>query len=192
MNRSSTLAAVSVARSYASPAALWSPLASPVATLTSDSSNVKDGGARTCAYCLVRLMLRDSSPSRLAPHHPNTVDPPHTPAVAMSFARLPAELQIHIFSYLQAPELKAVRAVCTQFRDNASIWLFRQVIACARYPVMGVFQRITNHAVYSTCVKEIVFDGTVFSADLARSESLYQHAANHFEDLTSLWAKRRG
>jgi hypothetical protein len=110
----------------------------------------------------------------------------------MSFAELPAELQIHIFSYLQAPDLKAVRGVSTKCRDNASMWLFRNVLTCARYQAMGGFQRISEHPVYRTNVREIVFDGTMYNADLARNEVLYQRSAEQFENLRGVvsWARR--
>jgi len=110
----------------------------------------------------------------------------------MSFLQLPAELQIHVFSYSAAPELKAARAVCTKFRDNASMWLFRKVLACARYQAMGAFQRISEHTTYGKYVKEIVFDGTTYDPDLAQSEYLYQRSADQFEQLKGVvsWARR--
>jgi hypothetical protein len=109
----------------------------------------------------------------------------------MSFLHLPAELQIHVFSYNSAPELKVARAVCTKFRDSASVWLFRKVVACARYQAMGAFQRVSEHTVYGKYVKEIVFDGTTYDRALAENEYLYQHSVDQFEDLNVIsWARR--
>lgn len=110
----------------------------------------------------------------------------------MGFLELPSELQISIFSYNSAPELKVARAVCTKFRDNASVWLFRKIVACARYQAMGAFQRISESTVYGKYVKEIVFDGTAYNPDLAQSEYLYQHSADQFEELKGVvsWARR--
>ncbi|KAF2691262.1 hypothetical protein K458DRAFT_438938 [Lentithecium fluviatile CBS 122367] len=97
-----------------------------------------------------------------------------------------------VFSFLEAPDLKAARGVCTKFRDNASVWLFRKLVACARYQAMGAFQRTAEHSVYRTYVKEIVFDGTTYEEQLAKSEILYQESANRLPDLEGVvsWARR--
>jgi hypothetical protein len=110
----------------------------------------------------------------------------------MGFLQLPAELQIHIFSYITPPELKVARAVCTQFRDNASVWLFRKVVACARYQAMGAFQRISENTVYGKYVKEIVFDGSTYQSWLAQSEFLYQREADRYPELKGVvsWERR--
>ncbi|OAG12599.1 uncharacterized protein CC84DRAFT_1159886 [Paraphaeosphaeria sporulosa] len=92
---------------------------------------------------------------------------------AMSFARLPAELQIETFSYLENTDLKAVRSVSTSCRDNASPHLFRSIIACPRYQAMGAFQNVALHPVYQKYVKEIVFDATTYSERIAKNEKLY-------------------
>jgi hypothetical protein len=92
----------------------------------------------------------------------------------MSFSRLPAELQIDIFSYLENKDLKAVRGVNSSCRDNASPHLFRSIIACARYQAMGAFQNVALHPVYQKYVKEIVFDVTSYSAVIAKHERAYQ------------------
>ena len=103
----------------------------------------------------------------------------------MSFTNLAAELQIDIFSYLSNTDLKNVRAVSTCCRDNASVWLFHTVIACARYTAMGAFQNISLHPVYQKYVKEIVFDATQYDRTLASDERLYTQRASQFEELTN-------
>ena len=57
---------------------------------------------------------------------------------------------------------------------------------------MGAFQRVSEHTVYAKYVKEIVFDGTTYDPELARSEFLYQQSARQFEDLQGVvsWARR--
>lgn len=91
----------------------------------------------------------------------------------MSFSRIPAELQIDIFSYLENTDLKAVRSVNTSCRDNASPHLFRSIIACARYQAMGAFQNVALHPVYQKYVKEIVFDATAYEERVAKNERIY-------------------
>lgn len=101
----------------------------------------------------------------------------------MSFINLSAELQIEIFSYLFNKDLKNVRAVSTCCRDNASVWLFHTIIACARYTPMGAFQDISSHSAYQKYVKEIVFDGTEYDQQLATDERLYNRAVKEIGDL---------
>lgn len=60
------------------------------------------------------------------------------------FNRLPAELQIEIFDYLPATDVKAARAVSRTFRDNATPALFRSIVACARYQALGAFQNVSD------------------------------------------------
>lgn len=92
------------------------------------------------------------------------------------FDQLPAELLIEVFSYLQASDIKTARSVSRKCRDNATPVLFRSIVACARYPAMGAFQSISLHSIYPTYVKEIVYDGSVFEADLAQNEHIYENA----------------
>ncbi|KAF2447964.1 hypothetical protein P171DRAFT_355049 [Karstenula rhodostoma CBS 690.94] len=89
------------------------------------------------------------------------------------FSKLPAELQIEVFGYLENTDLKAVRSVSTSCRDNASPHLFRSIIACARYQAMGAFQNVALHPVYQKYVKEVVFDATVYDERIAKNERLY-------------------
>ena len=108
------------------------------------------------------------------------------------FALLPAELQIEIFSYLQVSDLKTARGVCRKFRDHASPALFRSILACARYSAMGAFQKISLHSIFPAYVKEIVFDGSVYEADLAKNEQAYERAwsGDSFWQRASFWQKR--
>ncbi|CAO2650556.1 Nn.00g018480.m01.CDS01 [Neocucurbitaria sp. VM-36] len=108
------------------------------------------------------------------------------------FDLLPAELQIQIFNYLQGPDIKAARAVSRKLHDNATPALFRSIVACGRYQAMGAFQKISLHSVYSSYVKEIIFDGSVYEARLARYETTYFRAQDQVEDLRfgSHWGKR--
>ncbi|KAL1599632.1 hypothetical protein SLS60_007435 [Paraconiothyrium brasiliense] len=110
----------------------------------------------------------------------------------MSVSKLPAELQIEVFSYLGNTDLKAVRGVSASCRDNASPHLFRSIIACARYQAMGAFQNIALHPVYQNYVKEIVFDATAYEAREAKVESAYQTSAlsePHLREVVS-WVRR--
>ncbi|KAH7388735.1 hypothetical protein BKA66DRAFT_440408 [Pyrenochaeta sp. MPI-SDFR-AT-0127] len=108
------------------------------------------------------------------------------------FELLPAELQIEIFTYLQSSDIKAARAVSRKLRDNATPGLFRSIIACARYPAMGAFQKISLHSVYTNYIKEIIFDASIYEASLAQQERTYEHIQDKFEELRfgSYWAKR--
>jgi hypothetical protein len=114
-----------------------------------------------------------------------------SPAV-MIFDRLPAELQIEVFTYLKASDLKAARAVSRKFRDNASPALFRSVVACARYMALGAFQNIATHSVLQKYVKEIVFDGSLYDEDLAAHEGTYERMYDEYDDLRvgAFWSKR--
>jgi hypothetical protein len=105
----------------------------------------------------------------------------------MSFSRLPAELQIEVFSYLENTDLKAVRSVNSSCRDNASPHLFRSIIACARYQAMGAFQNVALHPVYQKYVKEIVFDVTAYSATIAKHERAYR---TYPGEASMGWARR--
>jgi hypothetical protein len=108
------------------------------------------------------------------------------------FGSLPAELQIEIFDYLQAVDVKAARAVSRRFRDNATPALFRSIVACPRYQALGAFQNVSLHSVYSGYVKEIVFDGSLYDAELARHDYAYYQAQDCVEALScgSHWTKR--
>ncbi|KAF1968613.1 hypothetical protein BU23DRAFT_514387 [Bimuria novae-zelandiae CBS 107.79] len=101
----------------------------------------------------------------------------------MSFTKLPSELQIEVFSNLSNKDLKNVRAVSTCCRDNASVWLFRSIIACARYQAMGAFQKISLHPIYREYVKEVVFDATEYDRALAENEHEYQRNVDNHNDL---------
>lgn len=108
------------------------------------------------------------------------------------FELLPAELQIEIFTYLRGPDIKAARAVSRKLRDNATPALFQSIVACARYPAMGAFQKISLHSTYPTYIKEIVFDASVYEASLAQHERSYEYVQDSIEELRfgSYWAKR--
>jgi hypothetical protein len=101
----------------------------------------------------------------------------------MPFESLPAEVQIEVFSYLEPSNLKAVRRVCCAFRDNAEPILFRNVIATARYQSLGAFQKISLFPVFQKCVREIVFDGSVYDKVLAKHEQSYHRQAAKFSNL---------
>ncbi|KAH7085712.1 hypothetical protein BKA63DRAFT_529304 [Paraphoma chrysanthemicola] len=106
---------------------------------------------------------------------------------------LPSELQIEILELLDNSDLKAARAVSRRLRDNATPALFRSVVACARYEALGAFQKISLDPVLQTCVKEIVFDGSLYRQDLARNRENYEQENDNFEDLraASFWGKRK-
>jgi hypothetical protein len=106
---------------------------------------------------------------------------------------LPAELHLEVFSHLQNGDLKAVRAVSRRLRDNASPALFHSIVACARYEALGAFQNISVHSVLQNYVKEIVFDGSVYHADLANSSERYIKQNNELGSLSassSFWSVR--
>ena len=96
----------------------------------------------------------------------------------MAFSDLPAEIQLEIFAYLGPTDLKAVRAVCLKFRDNASPALFKRTVACARYKALGCLRDISRHPIYAGYVKEIVFDGSVYEPTLAANQATYQQIAD--------------
>ncbi|KAF1930862.1 uncharacterized protein M421DRAFT_57571 [Didymella exigua CBS 183.55] len=110
----------------------------------------------------------------------------------MSFDLLPSELQIEIFSYLKGLHLKAVRAVCRAFRDNAEPTLFQCVTAAARYQALGALQKISLFPVFQKHVREIVFDGSQYDKLLARRERSYHSLAARIPNLEKgfQWQKR--
>lgn len=101
----------------------------------------------------------------------------------MPFQSLPAEVQIEVFSYLDGSSLKAVRAVCRAFRDNAEPTLFRYVIATARYQSLGAFQKISLFPVFQKHVREIIFDGSLYDERLAKHEPSYHRQAARLPNL---------
>jgi hypothetical protein len=111
----------------------------------------------------------------------------------MSLERLPAELQLEIFCHLANHDLKAARAVSRKLCENASPALFRSVVACARYQALGALQKISLNPVLPKYVKEIVFDGSLYNNDLARSAERYQAQSNKLSDIrvsSSFWGIR--
>ena len=110
----------------------------------------------------------------------------------MGLHQLPAELQLEICTFLDNISLKAARAVCKKLRDNASPALFRSIVACARYEALGAFQNISVNSILQTYVKEIVFDGSIYSPGPAINEQVYEREAQKFENLqqTSFWGNR--
>ncbi|KAI4625357.1 uncharacterized protein J4E87_005204 [Alternaria ethzedia] len=92
------------------------------------------------------------------------------------FTQLPAELQIQIFDYLHAADVKSARAVSRTFRNNATPALFRSIVACARYQALGAFQNVSLHSIYSGYVREIIFDGTLYDGHLAKDHRNYSRA----------------
>lgn len=109
----------------------------------------------------------------------------------MSFAGLPAELQIQIFSHVDKPTLKDVRHVCTAFRNNASPELFKRSIAGTRYLALHAVQNLAQHPVYATYVKEIVFDGSTYNSILANDEELYGGCEGHMPSVCKGLARHR-
>ncbi|KAF2472152.1 uncharacterized protein BDR25DRAFT_333557 [Lindgomyces ingoldianus] len=111
----------------------------------------------------------------------------------MGFARVPAELQMEIFGFLDRPGIKSCRGVCRSFRDNASPCLFGRVLACPRYQALGALQKISLHSVYPRYVKEIVYDGSVYDSCLATNENRYHQSAEEEPEIRQgfPWEKRR-
>ncbi|CAN9186101.1 unnamed protein product [Alternaria alternata] len=101
------------------------------------------------------------------------------------FNRLPAELQIEIFDYLPATDVKAARAVSRTFRDNATPALFCSIVACARYQALGAFQNVSLHSVYSGYVREVIFDGTLYDEVLAKDHRCYQRSEQKTDEFNS-------
>jgi hypothetical protein len=93
---------------------------------------------------------------------------------------LPAELQIHIFSFLERYDVKNVRRVCRKFRDNASPHVFNTALVCTRYRALSVLKLMSLHESYRTYIKELVFDGSVYSRVLASSWDLYRNNVRHY------------
>jgi hypothetical protein len=87
-----------------------------------------------------------------------------------SFDLLPAELQIHVFSYLDNSDLKAARAVSKTCRKNASALLFQSAVVCVRYRALGAFQNISLDPIFQRSVRQIIFDASVYQEQLAENE----------------------
>lgn len=101
------------------------------------------------------------------------------------FSRLPAELQIEIFDHLETSDAKAARVVSKTFRDNATPALFRSLVACARHQALSAYQNVSQHPTYSTYVKEVVFDGRIYSQKIERNIFDYCEAESEVEDVLS-------
>jgi hypothetical protein len=114
------------------------------------------------------------------------------PYMMACFFDLPAELQIQIFDYLHAADVKSARAVSRKFRDNATPALLRSIVACARYQALGAFQNVSLHSIYAGYVKEVIFDGTIYDAQLACIDRAHYAAEDKFESLEFYrhWARR--
>jgi hypothetical protein len=74
------------------------------------------------------------------------------------FYELPAELQIQIFDYLDAADIKRVRAVSKKFRDNATPPLFCSIVVCPRYQALGAFQNVSLHPIYAGYVRTPMYE----------------------------------
>lgn len=110
----------------------------------------------------------------------------------MSFDKLPAELQIEVFRYLDNTDLKAARATSRRSRDNASPILYHSIIACARYLALGAFQKVSVHSLLSKYVKEIIFDGSLYDSIYAMNQDIYCAKNDVIAELrmSSFWGKR--
>jgi hypothetical protein len=108
------------------------------------------------------------------------------------FYDLPAELHFQIFDYLHPSDVKSARAVSKKFRDNATPSLFCSIVACPRYQALGAYQNVSLHSIYSGYVKELVFDGTMYDAQLACNERAYYEAEGRLEnpELYRNWSSR--
>ncbi|KAF2856284.1 hypothetical protein T440DRAFT_474666 [Plenodomus tracheiphilus IPT5] len=104
-------------------------------------------------------------------------------SIMAPFELFPAELLIAIFAHLDLSDVKAMRKVCKTFGDFLSPALYQSVVACARNQGLGAFQNIAKHPNYSGYVKEIVFDGTVFVENFAKSDDIYHRAEENFVEL---------
>ncbi|KAF1956130.1 hypothetical protein CC80DRAFT_492416 [Byssothecium circinans] len=113
-------------------------------------------------------------------------------AMTGPLGQLPAELQIHIFSYLHNADLKAVRAVSWEFRNNATPRLFRSMVVCARYQGLSALEIVSKDGVLRKNVKEVVLDGSVYNTTHARNLHAYDMATNEYEHLAvaKSWTRR--
>lgn len=85
----------------------------------------------------------------------------------MENVHLPYELKVAVLAQLDRRDLKTVRLVSREWNALATNPLFDKVYVSCRAPDLEVFRNITRHPVISTCVKELVYDGSTFIRDLS-------------------------
>lgn len=88
------------------------------------------------------------------------------------FKQLPAELQIQIFDYLHAADVKSARAVSRTFRNNATPALFRSIVACARYQALGAFQNVSSKRTLEVPALSFVMRKSVLASCIPQDHSL--------------------
>jgi hypothetical protein len=136
------------------------------------------GAAQYCS--LVRLLFLGSFPPRqqtsiLSLNSTQTASLLLANPSGMSLERLPAELRLEIIRYLSTPNLKALRHVNTELKDNTTPALFGRAVVAPRYQALATFQNISLAPSLSAHVKEVVFDGSVYDGFIAEREAFYLH-----------------
>ncbi|OAL50530.1 hypothetical protein IQ07DRAFT_566533 [Pyrenochaeta sp. DS3sAY3a] len=90
------------------------------------------------------------------------------------------ELRIEITSYLANTDNKNVRLTCMAYYEAATQHLFRSVLICPRERALVALYHISSRPNLASCVKEIVFDGSLYSDTIASSKDNYYRAENEW------------
>ncbi len=77
--------------------------------------------------------------------------------------KLPPEVVVLIFSYLQKAELKPLRFVGREFNDLIIPFLFDKVYISPQYLNLEVFRNISRNPHLAKHVRELIYDATMFT-----------------------------
>lgn len=91
-----------------------------------------------------------------------------------------SELRIEITSYLANTDTKSVRLMCKAYYEAATQHLFRSVLVCPRERALVALYHISSLPNLASCVKELVFDGSLYSDTIASSKDNYYRAENEW------------
>jgi len=83
---------------------------------------------------------------------------------------VPNEIVLLIFRQLRKQDLKSVRIVCKLWSSLAVELLFDRIYISPHRENLEVFSNITNHPILSKSIRELVYDISVFTAEVTRLE----------------------
>lgn len=83
---------------------------------------------------------------------------------------LPPELKVAVLAGLDKRDLKSLRLVSKKWNALATRPLFDRLYVSCRAKDLEVFKNITRHPVISTCVRELVYDRSIFIKNMDYEE----------------------
>ncbi|MCJ1484666.1 hypothetical protein MMC06_004839 [Schaereria dolodes] len=86
------------------------------------------------------------------------------------YNRIPFEVLSSILSYLPKKSMKEARFVCKNWSELVVPSLYNKIVISPQVPNMKVFRYISQHEVYSKCVRELVYDMTWFQSNISFEE----------------------